>query len=87
MHVWQIAARRDETTAAGLPTPTRPGCPRLPRAGTAALTREDIAPALEAMKKKLMERNVAEEIAEKWALFRGGILAFWLLGRGIWLHA
>ena len=33
--------------------------------GTGALTREDIAPALAEMKKKLMERNVAEEIAEK----------------------
>ncbi|GAB4818620.1 hypothetical protein N2152v2_005666 [Parachlorella kessleri] len=34
-------------------------------AGTAALTREDIAPALGELKRKLMERNVAEEIAEK----------------------
>lgn len=34
-------------------------------AGTAALSRADIAPALETMKRKLMERNVAEEIAEK----------------------
>lgn len=33
--------------------------------GTAALTRDDIQPALLEMKKKLMERNVAEEIAEK----------------------
>lgn len=33
--------------------------------GTAALKREDIAPALAELKKKLMERNVAEEIAEK----------------------
>jgi signal recognition particle receptor subunit alpha len=33
--------------------------------GTAALNREDIAPALAELKKKLMERNVAEEIAEK----------------------
>jgi signal recognition particle receptor subunit alpha len=33
--------------------------------GTGALTREDIAPALAELKRKLMERNVAEEIAEK----------------------
>lgn len=33
--------------------------------GTAALTRDDIAPALQGLKKKLMERNVAEGIAEK----------------------
>ena len=33
--------------------------------GTAALQREDIAPALEQLKRKLMERNVAEEIAGK----------------------
>ena len=33
--------------------------------GTAALTREDIAPALLALKGRLMERNVAENIAEK----------------------
>jgi hypothetical protein len=30
-----------------------------------ALTREDIGAALEGLKKKLMERNVAEEIADK----------------------
>jgi hypothetical protein len=30
-----------------------------------ALSRADIAPALETLKKKLMERNVAEEIADK----------------------
>ena len=35
--------------------------------GTAALTREDIAGALAQLKRKLMERNVAEEIAEKCA--------------------
>ena len=33
--------------------------------GTAALTREDIVPALQGLKKKLMERNVAEGIAER----------------------
>lgn len=33
--------------------------------GTGALQRSDIAPALVDMKRKLMERNVAEEIAEK----------------------
>lgn len=33
--------------------------------GTQALTAGDIAPALEAMKKKLMERNVAADIADK----------------------
>ena len=33
--------------------------------GTAALTREDIAPALLALKGRLMERNVAENIAER----------------------
>ena len=33
--------------------------------GTAALSREDIQPALTQLKRKLMERNVAEEIAEK----------------------
>ncbi|KAI8474960.1 MAG: SRP54-type protein [Monoraphidium minutum] len=32
-------------------------------AGTAALTREDLQPALDDMQRKLMERNVAEEIA------------------------
>jgi hypothetical protein len=35
--------------------------------GTAALTAEDIAPALVQLKRKLMERNVAEGIAEKCA--------------------
>ena len=33
--------------------------------GTAALTREDIQPALDALKLKLRERNVASEIADK----------------------
>lgn len=33
--------------------------------GTTALTREDIATALLALKGRLMERNVAENIAEK----------------------
>lgn len=33
--------------------------------GTQSLTLEDIQPALEQLKKKLMERNVAEEIAAK----------------------
>ena len=33
--------------------------------GTAALTSEDIAPALLALKGRLMERNVAENIAER----------------------
>lgn len=33
--------------------------------GTAALTADDIAPALEALRRKLMERNVASEIADK----------------------
>lgn len=37
--------------------------------GTNALTREDIQQALDDMKKKLMERNVAEEIAAKWVLY------------------
>lgn len=32
-------------------------------AGKSALSQEDLAPALEGMKRKLMERNVAEEIA------------------------
>lgn len=32
-----------------------------------ALTRSDIEPALATLKRKLMERNVAEEIADKWA--------------------
>ena len=36
--------------------------------GTAALTRADIEGALAQLKRKLMERNVAEEIAEKCAL-------------------
>lgn len=31
--------------------------------GSSALTAADLAPALEDMKRKLMERNVAEEIA------------------------
>jgi signal recognition particle receptor subunit alpha len=31
--------------------------------GSSALTAQDLAPALEDMKRKLMERNVAEEIA------------------------
>lgn len=34
-------------------------------AGSSALTREDVADACAALKSKLMERNVAEEIAEK----------------------
>ncbi len=33
--------------------------------GTGALTAEDVAPALEALRRKLMERNVASEIADK----------------------
>lgn len=33
--------------------------------GTQALTAGDISPALEAMKRKLMERNVAADIADK----------------------
>jgi len=33
--------------------------------GTSALTAEDIAPALDALRRKLMERNVASEIADK----------------------
>lgn len=33
--------------------------------GSAALSEEDLAPALSDMKRKLMERNVAEEIAHK----------------------
>ena len=33
--------------------------------GTQSLASEDIQPALEQLKKKLMERNVAEEIAAK----------------------
>ena len=33
--------------------------------GTQSLALEDIQPALEQLKKKLMERNVAEEIAAK----------------------
>ena len=35
--------------------------------GTASLTREDIQPALDALKLKLRERNVASEIADKCA--------------------
>ena len=35
--------------------------------GTAALTQQDIQPALVQLKRKLMERNVAEEIAAKCA--------------------
>ena len=35
--------------------------------GTQSLALEDIQPALEQLKKKLMERNVAEEIAAKYA--------------------
>lgn len=35
--------------------------------GTAGLTRQEIQPALVQLKRKLMERNVAEEIAEKCA--------------------
>ena len=38
--------------------------------GTAALTAEDIQPALVQLKRKLMERNVAEEIAAKCACSR-----------------
>ena len=34
--------------------------------GSAALTAEDIAPALDQLKRKLMERNVAEEIAARY---------------------
>lgn len=33
--------------------------------GTTGLSKEDIETALEGMKRKLMERNVAEEIAAK----------------------
>jgi len=39
--------------------------------GTGALTRADIAPALEALKRKLMERNVAAQIADKCVHVRG----------------
>lgn len=35
--------------------------------GTAALKREDIQPALDQLKRKLMERNVAEDISAKCA--------------------
>ena len=38
---------------------------RLRVMGTEALTRADIQPALVEMKRRLMERNVAEPIAEK----------------------
>ena len=58
------------STNNGPPPSTPPPALAAPRAGTAALTREDIAPALEAMERKLMERNVAEEIAEKWVFGR-----------------
>ncbi len=34
-------------------------------AGTAALSQEDISPALQGLKRKLMERNVAEDVAGK----------------------
>ena len=44
--------------------PTRPRAAPNPCAAQ-ALSRADIAPALETLKKKLMERNVAEEIADK----------------------
>ena len=38
---------------------------RLRFMGSEALTRDDIKPALAEMKRRLMERNVAEQIAEK----------------------
>ena len=48
--------------------------------GTAALTTDDIAPALAQLKRKLMERNVAEGIAEKWArLFTSSGECSWVL--------
>ena len=43
--------------------------------GTAALTCEDIAPALKDLKRRLMERNVANDIAERWAVSRGMIIS------------
>lgn len=46
--------------------------------GTAALTREDIAPALLALKGRLMERNVAENIAERCGATSGVLLAYCL---------
>lgn len=36
--------------------------------GSQALTRAEIQPALGEMKKRLMERNVAEEIADKYVV-------------------
>ena len=52
--------------------------------GTAALTRGDIAPALGALKQKLMERNVAAEIADKCAVERQSMSGFglWCQGSG-----
>lgn len=38
--------------------------------GTSALSREDVDPALVDMKRKLMERNVAEEIAAQVSYLR-----------------
>ena len=55
--------------------------------GTAALTRGDIEGALAQLKRKLMERNVAEEIAEKraplllWECIALGFKGIWLQGR------
>lgn len=65
-----------QRVAAGRGAPDRPApltcsppCARRARAcatrvaGSSALTREDLQPALDDMQRKLMERNVAEEIA------------------------
>ena len=42
--------------------------------GTQALTLEDIQPALKQLKDKLMDRNVAQEIATKFVIFPGCVL-------------
>ncbi len=58
--------------------------------GTQALTAGDIGPALEAMKRKLMERNVAANIADKYVcvgvwLVACGRVVFWCMCVGVYL--
>lgn len=74
-HAWGCAARAAAVAGASWPLRALPSCqtrgclcslvPSTPPTPAQALTRADIEPALAQLKKKLMERNVAEEIADK----------------------
>ena len=74
MHIYQVTAPHLPQAADAVAKPAGGGLLSsfvrsigVSMVGTAALTRDDIEPALEALKRKLMERNVAAEIADKCA--------------------